>query len=288
MRDGGRDILVAGRYRLLDEVGRGGMGVVWHAHDELLERPVAVKEILFPSDSDTERQRRLCRLLTKEARSMARLRHSGVASVFDVLVAGGRPWLIMELIEAPNLQQIIDEQGPLTPRQAAEVGRQVLSVLRSAHSVGMLHRDVKPSNVLICPEGRVVLTDFGLAVLMDDPEGKLMECSPAYVSPEQAFNRPLSEASDLWSLGVTLYTAVDGRAPYRRSGALASMLAVLMDDYTPPRNAGPLRPVIDGLLRKDPAERLTASEAARLLERMGHAGPRVPRIFRTARTAARA
>src|SRR5689334_12566513 len=128
VRDGGRDILVAGRYRLLYEVGRGGMGVVWHAHDELLERPVAVKEILFPSDADTERQRRLCRLLTKEARSMARLRHRGVASVFDMLVAGGRPWLVMELIEAPTLQQVIDDHGPLTPRQAAEVGRQLLSV----------------------------------------------------------------------------------------------------------------------------------------------------------------
>jgi serine/threonine protein kinase len=197
----------------------------------------------------------------------------------------------MELIDAPNLQQIIDEHGPLTPRQAAEVGRQLLSVLQAAHSVGILHRDVKPSNVLICPDGRVVLTDFGLAVGMDDPELRLMECSPAYVSPEQVFNKSLTEASDLWSLGVTLYTAVDGRAPYRRSGALASMLAVLMDDYTPPRNAGPLRPVIDGLLHKDPAARLTAPEAARLLERMGHIGPRMLRIFRHARharTAARA
>ncbi len=264
------------------------MGVVWHAHDELLERPVAVKEVLFPSSTDTERRRRLCRLLTKEARSMARLRHRGVASVFDMLVAGGRPWLVMELIEAPTLQQIIDDHGPLTPRQAAEVGRQLLSVLAAAHSAGMLHRDVKPSNVLICADGRVVLTDFGLAIGMDDPELKLMECSPAFVSPEQVFSKPLTEASDLWSLGVTLYTAVDGRVPYRRSGALASMLAVLMDDYTPPRHAGPLRPVIDGLLRKDPAERLTAAQAARLLERMGHGGPRMLKFFRPARTAARA
>ncbi|MEO3785410.1 serine/threonine-protein kinase [Actinocorallia sp. B10E7] len=288
MRDGGRDILVAGRYRLLEEVGRGGMGVVWHAHDELLDRPVAVKEILFPSNADTERQRRLCRLLTREARSMARLSHPGVAGVFDILVAGGRPWMVMEMVEAPNLQQIIDEHGPLAPREAAEVGRQLLSVLRAAHAQGMLHRDVKPSNVLIHPDGRVVLTDFGLAIDLADTEPRLMECSPAYVSPEQAFNQPLSEASDLWSLGATLYTAVDGRAPYRRAGALASMLAVLTDDYLPPRHAGPLRPVIDGLLRKDPEERLTASQAARLLERMGHTGPRMLNLFRPARTVARA
>ena len=287
MRDGGRDILVAGRYRLLEEVGRGGMGVVWRAHDELLDRPVAVKEILFPSDADTERRRRLCRLLTKEARSMARVTHSGVAAVHDILVAGGRPWMVMELVEAPNLQQIIDQQGPLVPRQAAEVGRQLLSVLRAAHAEGLLHRDVKPSNVLICAGGRVVLTDFGLAVDRADAEARLMECSPAYVSPEQAFNQPLTEASDLWSLGVTLYTAVDGRTPYRREGALASMLAVLMDEYTPPRNAGPLRPVIDGLLRKDPDRRLTAAEAAHLLERLGHTGPRRLKLFRPVRVAAR-
>lgn len=267
------------------------MGVVWHAHDELLDRPVALKEILFPSDADTERRRRLCRLLTKEARSMARLNHPGVAAVHDILVAGGRPWMVMELVDAPNLQQIIDDHGPLTARQAAEVGRQLLSVLRAAHAEGMLHRDVKPSNVLICRDGRVVLTDFGLAVDLEEAEAGLMECSPAYVSPEQAFNHPLTEASDLWSLGVTLYTAVDGRAPYRREGALASMLAVLMDEYTPPRNAGPLRPVIDGLLRKDPDVRLTAPETARLLECMGHTGgPRMLRFFRHrhVRVAARA
>jgi len=267
------------------------MGVVWRAHDELLDRPVALKEILFPSDADTERRRRLCRLLTREARSMARLNHPGVATVYDILVAGGRPWLAMELIEAPNLQQIIDEHGPLTPRQAAEMGRQLLAVLRAAHAEGMLHRDVKPSNVLIRRDGRVVLTDFGIAIDLDDTMAGPLECSPAYVSPEQAFERPLTEASDLWSLGVTLYTAVEGRAPYRREGALASMLAVLMDEYTPPRNAGPLRPVIDGLLRKDPELRLTASEAARLLECMGHTGgPRMLRFFRDrhVRVAARA
>ncbi|GAA2719796.1 serine/threonine-protein kinase [Actinocorallia aurantiaca] len=287
MRDGGLDILVAGRYRLLEELGRGGMGVVWRAHDELLDRPVAVKEILFPSNADTERQRRLCRLLTREARSMARLRHLGVVAVFDVLVAGGRPWMVMELVEAPNLQQIIDEHGPLDPREVAEIGRQLLSVLRAAHTEGMLHRDVKPSNVLIHPDGRVVLTDFGLAIDLDDAEPRLLECSPAYVSPEQAFNQPLTEASDLWSLGATLYTAVDGKAPYRRAGALASMLAVLTDDYLPPRHAGPLRPVIDGLLRKDPEKRLTASQAGRLLDRMGHTGPRMLKLFRSARTVAR-
>ncbi|ROO90997.1 serine/threonine protein kinase [Actinocorallia herbida] len=281
-------ILVAGRYRLLEERGRGGMGVVWRAHDEVLDRVVAVKEILLPLGADTERRRELCRSLTREARSMARLSHAGTAAVHDVLVAGGRPWLVMEFVDAPNLQQVIDEEGPLDPARAAEIGRQLCAVLRAAHAAGLLHRDVKPSNVLVCPDGRVVLTDFGLAIHTEDTDLKVLEGSPAYVSPEQARNDRLTEASDLWSLGVTLYTAVDGRPPYRRAGALASMLAVLVDEHTPPRNAGPLRPVIDGLLRKDPADRLTAAETARMLEKLGHPGPRLLDLLRPVRAAARA
>lgn len=288
VRNGGRTILVAGRYRLLEEAGRGGMGVVWRAHDEVLDRPVAVKEMYLPGNAPLEEQRRLCRLLTQEARSMARLQHTGVACVHDVLVAAGRPWLVMELLDAPNLQQIIDESGPLEPKQAAEVGRQVLAVLRAAHAAGLLHRDVKPSNIMICRDGRVVLTDFGLALRVSEEHLGQLEGSPAYISPEQACSDPLTEASDLWSLGATLYAAVDGRSPYRRTGALASMVAILLDDYVPPRNAGPLRPVIDGLLRKNPCDRLTSAEAARLLDRLEHSGPRLLNVLRPARPAARA
>ncbi|GAA3242535.1 hypothetical protein GCM10010468_80290 [Actinocorallia longicatena] len=264
------------------------MGVVWRAHDEVLDRSVAVKEILLPADADADGRRRLCRLLTQEARSMAKLRHIGVAAVYDVIVAAGRPWLVMEYLDAPNLQQIIDEQGRLDPRQAAEIGRQVLAVLRVAHVAGLLHRDVKPSNIMICPDGRVVLTDFGLAVRTTDSSTACLEGSPSYISPEQACADPLTEASDLWSLGATLYAAVEGRAPYRRDGALASMVAILIDAYEPPAHAGPLRPVIDGLLRKTPEDRLTGPEAARLLDRLEHSGPRLLNLFRPPRTVARA
>ncbi|GAB3692184.1 hypothetical protein GCM10027589_57910 [Actinocorallia lasiicapitis] len=253
--------------------------MVWRAHDEVLDRPVAVKEILLPAGSDDDERRRLCRLLTQEARAMAKLCHAGVAAVHDVIIAAGRPWLVMEYIDAPTLQQVIDEHGPLSPRQAAEIGRQVLGVLRAAHTRGLLHRDVKPGNILVRADGRIVLTDFGLAVRTDDLAKQTLEGSPSYISPEQACAREQTEASDLWSLGATLYASVEGRAPYRRAGALASMLAILVDDYAPPANAGPLRPVIDGLLKREPDDRLTGPETARLLDRLGYTGPRLISLF---------
>jgi hypothetical protein len=288
---GVREIVLTGRYRLLSVVGRGGMGTVWRAHDEVLDREVAVKEIaLSPRLSDGERAA-LCARTIAEARAAAMLDHPGVAAVYDVVEQDHRPWIVMELIKGSSLQEVLDRTGPMPPRRAAAIGRDILSVLTAAHAAGLLHRDVKPGNVLLTAHGRVVLTDFGLAVHRRDAGCLPLEGSPAYISPEVARGamgqpEPITEASDLWSLGALLYAAVEGRPPYRRDGALPSLLAVLLDEHVPPRKAGPLKPVIEGLLRKDPAARLTARQTAPLLaEIAGHTANKRVMAARIRRTA---
>ncbi|WP_026341718.1 serine/threonine-protein kinase [Actinomadura atramentaria] len=264
-------IPLARRYRLLAAVGRGGMGTVWRAHDELLDREVAVKEVRLPGRLSEGERRILCRRLLGEARATAALRHPGVVAVHDVVVEDGRPWIVMEFVRARSLQEVVAEDGPISPVRAAEIGRAVLSVLRAAHGRGILHRDVKPSNILIANDGRVLLTDFGLATHMERGQQIAetlvagIEGSPAYLAPERVLGEDAGEASDLWSLGVTLYTAVEGVSPFARAHALASMVAVLLGDYPPPRRAGALTPVIGALLRREPLERLTARDTARLL-----------------------
>ncbi|WP_395105276.1 serine/threonine-protein kinase [Actinomadura sp. SCN-SB] len=268
---GDRWIPLARRYHLLSVAGRGGMGVVWRAHDEMLDRDVAVKEVRLPERFTQSERRLLCRRLIEEARATAALRHPGVVDVHDVVIEDGRPWIVMEFLRARSLHQEIAENGPLRVERAARIGQSVLSVLNAAHEAGILHRDVKPSNVLLCDDGRILLTDFGLAVHMDrtqEPEETLVagiEGSPAYLPPERVRGEPGVRASDLWSLGATLYTAVEGVSPFLRGHALASMLAVLLGDYAPPTRAGALTPVIEGLLRQDPGHRLRAVDAARML-----------------------
>ncbi|MCW2883249.1 MAG: eukaryotic-like serine/threonine-protein kinase [Streptosporangiaceae bacterium] len=245
------------------------MGTVWRAHDEVLDRDVAVKEVSLPGQLRVGERVLLYHRVLSEARATAMLDHPGVITVHDIVEQDGRPWIVMELVHGSSLQRLIDQGGRLPPQRAAAIGRQVLSVLVAAHAVGLLHRDVKPSNVLLAVDGRVVLTDFGLAVHRNDVGSRApLEGSPAYVSPEQASSKPITEASDLWSLGAMLYAAVEGRPPYARGDALASLMAVLLDPYEPPEHAGGLRVVIDGLLRKDPAERLTADQTARLFDRL--------------------
>ncbi|GAA2441533.1 hypothetical protein GCM10010191_67200 [Actinomadura vinacea] len=276
-------IPLAERYRLLSVVGRGGMGTVWRAHDEMLDRDVAVKEVRLPERFTDGERRLLCGRFIEEARATAALRHPGVVDVHDVVIEDGRPWIVMELLNARSLHQEIAECGPVRVERAARIGQCVLSVLRAAHKAGILHRDVKPSNVLLCDDGRILLTDFGLAVHMDraqEPEATLvagLEGSPAYMPPERVRGEPGRRESDLWSLGATLYTAVEGVSPFLRRHALASMLAVLLGDYPPPVHAGRLAPVIEGLLQEDPALRLQGAEAARLLGEAGRpAEPPVP------------
>ncbi|TWV56880.1 serine/threonine protein kinase [Streptomyces misionensis] len=266
--------LLAGRYRLGDVLGRGGMGTVWRAEDETLGRTVAVKELRFPSNIDEEEKRRLITRTLREAKAIARIRNNSAVTVFDVVDEDDRPWIVMELVEGKSLAEVIREDGVLKPRRAAEVGLAVLDVLRSAHREGILHRDVKPSNVLIADDGRVVLTDFGIAQVEGDPSitstGMLVG-APSYISPERARGHKPGPAADLWSLGGLLYAAVEGVPPYDKGSAIATLTAVMTEPLEEPKNAGPLRGVIYGLLSKDPAKRLDDAGARALLNKVIHA-----------------
>ncbi|MFE0962196.1 serine/threonine-protein kinase [Streptomyces fungicidicus] len=260
--------LLAGRYRLGDVLGRGGMGTVWRAQDETLGRTVAVKELRFPTNIDEEEKRRLITRTLREAKAIARIRNNSAVTVFDVVEEDDRPWIVMELVEGKSLAEAIREDGLLEPRRAAEVGLAILDVLRSAHREGILHRDVKPSNVLIAEDGRVVLTDFGIAQVEGDPSitstGMLVG-APSYISPERARGHKPGPAADLWSLGGLLYAAVEGTPPYDKGSAIATLTAVMTEPLEEPKNAGPLKDVIYGLLTKDPAQRLDDAGARALL-----------------------
>ncbi|MEU6447912.1 protein kinase [Streptomyces sp. NPDC046979] len=266
--------LLAGRYRLGDVLGRGGMGTVWRAQDETLGRTVAVKELRFPGNIDEEEKRRLITRTLREAKAIARIRNNGAVTVYDVVEEDDRPWIVMELVEGKSLAEAIREDGLLEPKRAAEVGLAVLDVLRSAHREGILHRDVKPSNVLIAEDGRVVLTDFGIAQVEGDPSitstGMLVG-APSYISPERARGHKPGPAADLWSLGGLLYAAVEGTPPYDKGSAIATLTAVMTENLEEPKNAGPLRDVIYGLLNKDPAHRLDDAAARAMLTKVIHA-----------------
>ncbi|WP_031083851.1 serine/threonine-protein kinase, partial [Streptomyces sp. NRRL WC-3549] len=260
--------LLAGRYRLGEVLGRGGMGTVWRAADETLGRTVAVKELRFPSAIDEDEKRRLITRTLREAKAIARIRNTSAVTVYDVVDEDDRPWIVMELIEGKSLAEAIREDGTLTPKRAAEVGLAILDVLRSAHREGILHRDVKPSNVLIAEDGRVVLTDFGIAQVEGDPSvtstGMLVG-APSYISPERARGHKPGPPADLWSLGGLLYASVEGCPPYDKGSAIATLTAVMTEPVDAPKNAGPLTEVIYGLLTRDPEQRLDDAGARVLL-----------------------
>ncbi|MFI6658201.1 serine/threonine-protein kinase [Streptomyces sp. NPDC050523] len=277
-RQDNRDRLLAGRYRLGRVLGRGGMGTVWRAEDETLGRTVAVKELRFPSNIDEDEKRRLITRTLREAKAIARIRNNSAVTVFDVVDEDDRPWIVMELVEGKSLAEVIREDGLLEPKRAAEVGLAVLDVLRSAHREGILHRDVKPSNVLLESDtGRVVLTDFGIAQVEGDPSitstGMLVG-APSYISPERARGHKPGPAADLWSLGGLLYAAVEGLPPYDKGSAIATLTAVMTEPLEEPKNAGPLKDVIYGLLTKDPAQRLDDAGARAMLNAVIHAPER--------------
>ncbi|MGC4926582.1 serine/threonine-protein kinase [Streptomyces sp. DT117] len=261
-------LVLAGRYRLGEVLGRGGMGKVWRAHDEVLHRTVAVKELtagLYVAEAD----RLVLHARTqKEARAAARITHPGVVTVHDVIEYDKRPWIVMQYVDGPSLADEAKEKGDIAPREAARIGLHVLSALRAAHSAGVLHRDVKPGNVLLARGGQVLLTDFGIAAIEGDSTitrtGELVG-SIDYLAPERVRGGDPGPASDLWSLGATLYTAVEGRSPFRRTSPISTMQAVVTEEPPPPVNAGPLGPVITALLRKDPADRPTAAETEQML-----------------------
>ncbi|MCR8946614.1 serine/threonine protein kinase [Streptomyces sp. OUCMDZ-4982] len=263
--------LLAGRYRLGGVLGRGGMGTVWRADDETLGRTVAVKELRFPSAIDEDEKRRLITRTLREAKAIARIRNNSAVTVYDVVDEDDRPWIVMELVEGKSLAEVIREDGTLTPKRAAEVGLAILDVLRSAHRQGILHRDVKPSNVLIAEDGRVVLTDFGIAQVEGDPSvtstGMLVG-APSYISPERARGHKPGPPADLWSLGGLLYASVEGCPPYDKGSAIATLTAVMTEPLDPPKNAGPLTEVIYGLLARDPEQRLDDAGARALLTKV--------------------
>ncbi|GAB1693846.1 protein kinase domain-containing protein [Krasilnikovia sp. M28-CT-15] len=241
------------------------MGRVWLARDEMLDRDVAVKEFVPPAWMNDDEKGRLRTRTLREARSAARLNHPHVVRIYDVVHADGLPWIVMEYIESRSLFQVVREDGPFSPAAAARIGLAVLDALTAAHRAGVLHRDVKPHNVLIGHDGRVVLTDFGLATFVDEGSVTgpgMIVGSPHYVSPERARDGASTVESDLWSLGATLYAAVEARSPYARASVMATLLALASEEPDPPVRAGPLRPVLLGLLRRDPADRLTAAEVA--------------------------
>ncbi|MEV7062283.1 serine/threonine-protein kinase [Streptomyces collinus] len=261
-------LLVAGRYRLAESIGSGGMGRVWRAHDEVLHRSVAIKELtaaLYVSESE---QAILLARTRAEARAAARINHSAVVTVHDVLEHDGRPWIVMELVEGRSLADAVKEEGRVEPREAARIGLWVLRALRAAHTAGVLHRDIKPGNVLLARDGRVLLTDFGIAQIEGDTTitrtGEVVG-SVDYLAPERVRGHDPGPSSDLWALGATLYTAVEGRSPFRRTTPLTTMQAVVEEEAAEFRHAGPLAPVITALLRKDPGTRPDASEAEHLL-----------------------
>ncbi|MEU8437394.1 protein kinase [Streptomyces sp. NPDC029216] len=285
--------VIAGRYRLQRKLGAGGMGRVWLAHDQELACDVAIKEIAFPPDTPrAERESRITRA-RGEARHSARLRgNPHVVTVYDVVEEEGLPWIVMEYVPgASDLGQVVDEHGPLPPAETARIGLAVLDALSQGHRLGILHRDVKPANILLTGPvtngsssgdgGRVMLADYGIALQQDSGETRLTTVSgvigtPRYIAPERAHGSAPTAASDLFSLGATLYFAVEGHGPFDRDSDVSTLTALLFEEPSPPRRAADLAPVLLGLLSKDPAQRLDGEAAARRFAVLGTEPQRAP------------
>ncbi|WP_406355874.1 serine/threonine protein kinase [Streptomyces sp. NBC_01635] len=278
---GARGRLVGGRYRLIERIGSGGTGTVWRALDELVQCEVAVKQLRLPGHPGDERHRRAAHRLHHEARAAARVDHPAAVVLHDVVMeddgvkepegrdgTNGLPWIVTELVRGESLHELLD-RGPLPPAEAARIGLAVLGALRAAHAVGIVHRDVKPANILLGPHRRVVLTDFGIAHVQGEEShtgsGEFVG-SPEFTAPERTSGSIAGPASDLWSLGVLLYAAVEGRSPFRRTTPESTLAAITAEDTPEPKQAGALGPLIVRLLAKDPEERPDAEEVAGVLE----------------------
>ncbi|WP_019818721.1 serine/threonine-protein kinase, partial [Saccharomonospora saliphila] len=257
---------ISGRYTVTRELGRGGMGVVWRAEDTLIGRPVAIKELRLPEGAEDTGvfQERVLR----EVRAGGRLNDPAVVTVFDVVADGDTTYIVMELVEAPTLADLVREHGPLPQERVASIGEQVLTALAAAHEAGIVHRDVKPGNIMVAPDGRVKLTDFGIAQAVDDPRlttSGMLVGSPAFMAPERVAGHEALPASDLWSLGATLFYAVEGSVPFERSTTAATLHAIMNDVPYLSRAQGPLASAIMGLMITSPEARISAAQARHLV-----------------------
>ena len=280
--------LIAGRYRLVRQLGAGGMGVVWEAHDERLDRPVAVKQLrtqpgLTEAESEVVAQRAM-----REARINARLQHPYAVSVYDVVEHQGKPCIVMELVPSVPLTEVMRELGSLAPVEAARVGSQVAAALAAAHALGIVHRDVKPGNVLIGDDGTARICDFGISRALGDTTltmTGMITGTPAYLAPETARGEESTSASDVYSLGATLYAAVEGEPPFGSEGnAIAVLYRVAAGEVRPPEKAGALGPLLLAMMSLNPEDRPSMAEAAAQLSALVHGGAGSPRPGATDRT----
>ncbi|MFD8147239.1 serine/threonine-protein kinase [Streptomyces sp. NPDC059708] len=265
---------LGGRYRVTSVIGRGGMGVVARAVDELLGREVAVKLLRAYTDAGPAELADLRTRMRREAQAAARIRHTGVVTVHDVTEEQGLPVIVMELVDGPSLDAVVERRGALDPYEAAAIGARLMDALDAAHRAGVLHRDVKPGNVLLERGGRVVLTDFGIASMQDPDDEELAKLTRSgeivgsldYLPPERAQGREPGPASDIWSLGMTLYAAVEGVSPFRRTSVWSTLSAIVAEPLPEAGRAGPLGPVLQALMAKDPDARPTADQARAMLD----------------------
>ncbi|MFI1330898.1 serine/threonine-protein kinase [Streptomyces sp. NPDC020845] len=267
--------LIGGRYRIAERIGSGGMGTVWRAHDELVDREVAVKQPKISGDPEDPAFHQAAERLYREARAAARVEHPAAVAIHDVVVEDGLPWIVMELVRGEALDKVL-RRGALPPAESARIGLAVVEALSAAHSVGVIHRDVKPANVLLGQNGRVVLTDFGIAHILGEESltasGEFVG-SIEFIAPERMSGRGAGAAADLWSLGVVLYAAVEGWTPFRRDTLESTLAAILAAEPPEPGRAGPLGPLILRLLAKEPDRRPDASSAAATLRAVAEGRP---------------
>ncbi|MEU2947544.1 serine/threonine-protein kinase [Nocardiopsis alba] len=277
------------RYRLDEIIGEGGMGRVWRGTDTLLDRPVAVKELTTPPGLPAHEVEVLRTRMIREARSAAQLSHPSIITVFDVAEEDGRPWIVMELVQGPSLGDLIRSDGALTVKRAADIGEQMAAGLAEAHNRGIVHRDIKPGNVLIAGNDRAVLTDFGIAHLDGATHltsTGLLIGSPSYLAPEIAHGRSATPASDMWALGITLYQAVEGTLPFERPTPMATLTAIVTQDLPESPNAGELRPVLEALCEKRPEDRPSIGEVRSLLRGIRDSAGAAPSVTATTVAAA--
>lgn len=274
------DRVIAGRYQIDEAIGRGGMGTVWRAHDRVLGRMVALKEVQIPTNLTTDGRADVRERVIREARAAAKMSHPSAVTVYDVIEEDNHIYIAMELVDSPTLSDLVEQGGPFTPQRAATTALAVLDALEVAHASGIVHRDVKPANIMVGEE-RIKLADFGVASIKGDPRltaTGMVIGSPSYMSPEQATGEAADPATDFWGLGATLFFATEGHGPFDRPGPMPTLMAIANEDPPEAENAGPLKDVISLLLSKDPAQRPTGQSLRPILAgvAMNGTGPASP------------